>query len=63
MNQNQEKRMVTLGQRKCYMMAVDIKHSPCETLQKFICDQEMRSSLCLQNNFYVSPAAKCRVQP
>lgn len=55
--------MVTLVQRKCYMMAVEAKHSPCETLEKIICNQEMRSSLCWQNNFYMSPTGKCRAQP
>lgn len=61
MNQNQEKGMVKIGQRKYYMMAVKAKHSPRETLEKVICNQEMKSSLCLQNN-YMSPIGKCRAQ-
>lgn len=63
MNQNQEKRVVRVGQRKYYMMTVEAKHSSGETSEKFIRNQEMRSSLCLQNNFYVSPTGKCRAQP
>lgn len=55
--------MVIVGQRKCYMMTVEAKHSSSEMLEKFICNQEMRSSLCLQNNFYMSPTGKCRAQP
>lgn len=62
MKQNQ-KEMVTVGQKKCYMMAAEAKHSPCETSEKIICNQEMRSSLCLQNNLYKSPTGKCKAQP
>lgn len=61
MNQKQEKGMVRVGQRNCYLVAAEAKHSPCETLEKSICNQEMRSSLCLQNN--MSPTGKCRAQP
>lgn len=39
-----------LGQRNCYLVAAEAKHSPCETLEKSICNQEMRSSCLPQGN-------------
>lgn len=63
MNQNQEKEMARVGQRKCYMMTFEAKDSPCETLEKFICNQEIRSSLCLQSTklVHISHRAQLKV--
>lgn len=47
--------MARVGQRKYHMVAVEAKPRSCETLEKFTCNEEVRSSLCLQNNFYMSP--------
>lgn len=41
--------MVRVGQKKCYMAAIQAQHSPRETLENITCHQQMRSSLCLQN--------------